>query len=72
VVVDTSLAGTGGSSREAHTDSLAQTIYVREQGHAPGASVQAGTEIRLFTTTDEEAAMEQREALVDSSATPSD
>ena len=71
VVVDTNLAGTGNPSQEASIDSLEQTIYVRDQGHAPGASVQAGTEIRLFTTTDETAAMEQREALADSSVTPS-
>jgi beta-lactam-binding protein with PASTA domain len=69
VVVDTNLAADGDPSRDANVDSLEQEIYVREQGHSPGASVRAGTEIRLFTTTDEEAAAKRRETMADSSAT---
>jgi beta-lactam-binding protein with PASTA domain len=68
VVVDTNLTPDGTPSQDVNVDSLEQAIYVREQGNLPGSSVRAGTEIRLFTTTDEEAALEQREELEDSSA----
>lgn len=66
VVVDTNLASEETSSQDVDVDSLEQEIYVRRQGHTPGDSVRAGTEVRLFTTTDEEDAMERREALEDS------
>ncbi len=62
VVVDTNL------TKEGESDSLEREIYVRKQGHAPRAGVRAGTEIRLFTTTDQTKAMERREALEDSTA----
>jgi beta-lactam-binding protein with PASTA domain len=71
VVVDTNLATGGAASQDANVDSLEQEIYVRRQGHAPGANVRAGTEIRLFTTINEDAAMKRREALEDSSAVSS-
>lgn len=66
VVVDTNLTGDEGLAQDVDVDSLESTIYVRRQGHSPDARVQAGTEIRLFTTTDETEAMERREALEDS------
>ena len=68
VVVDTNLAASD-APQDVNVDSLEQQIYVEEQGHSPGSSVRAGTEIRLFTTTDETAAMERRQALEDTSAT---
>jgi len=66
VVVDTNLTGDEGLAQDVDVDSLESTIYVRRQGHSPDARVQAGTEIRLFTTTDETEAMERRKALEDS------
>lgn len=72
VVVDTNLTPDGTPSQTVNVDSLEQEIYVREQGNVPGSSVRAGTEIRLFTTTDEAAAMKKREALEDSSAVSPD
>jgi beta-lactam-binding protein with PASTA domain len=33
-------------------DTLATPLFVRRQGRTPGTSVRAGTEIRLFTTSD--------------------
>jgi hypothetical protein len=69
VVVDTTL--TTGDARHAAVDSLERTIYVRKQGRTPGIGVRAGTEIRLFTTPDETAAMKRREALEDSAASGS-
>jgi beta-lactam-binding protein with PASTA domain len=65
VVVDTNLVSSG-AAQDVDVDSLEQEIYVREQGRSPGDSVRAGTEIRLFTTPDETAAMKRREALEDS------
>lgn len=53
------------STQDADADSLESAIYVRRQGHDPGASVRAGTEIRLFTTPDASAALERREAVSD-------
>lgn len=69
VVVDTNLSAGGDPSQKLDTDSLEQEFYVRKQGHLPDAEVQAGTEIRLFTTGDKTEAMERREALDDSTAT---
>jgi beta-lactam-binding protein with PASTA domain len=53
IVVDT--AGTDTSAaQQSQTDSTRtpKTFYVRRQGRSPGTEVQAGTEIRLFTTDD--------------------
>jgi beta-lactam-binding protein with PASTA domain len=66
VVVDTDLSADETPSQDVDVDSLEQEIYVRRQGHAPGDSVRAGTEVRLFTTSDEAEAMERREALENS------
>lgn len=43
-------------------------LYVREQGRSPGTSVQAGTEIRLFTTPDQEEAVQQNDSDPDTTA----
>lgn len=65
VVVDTSLTPSFQGA-EAEDEGAAETeIYVRRQGNAPGSSVRAGTEIRLFTTPDQATALERREALTD-------
>jgi len=64
VVVDTNL--TQGSAPSQDLSPSETEIYVRRQRQAPDATVQAGTEIRLFTTPDETAAMERRDALEDS------
>lgn len=72
VVVDTNLTPDGAPSQTVNVDSVEQEIYVREQGNLPGSRVRAGTEIRLFTTTDEAAALRQREALEDSSSVSPD
>ena len=69
VVVDTNLTSTEARPKNVDVDSLEQEIYVRDQGRSPGSSVRAGTEIRLFTTTDETTAMERRQAIEDTSAT---
>jgi beta-lactam-binding protein with PASTA domain len=68
VVVDTNLTADAESGRPVNTDSLERTIYVRRQGQLPGASVRTGTEIRLFTTPDQETALKRREALQDTTA----
>lgn len=68
VVVDTNLAADTDAGRPVDADSLERTIYVRRQGNSPGASVRAGTEIRLFTTPSQETALERREALEDTTA----
>lgn len=70
VVVDTTLTPGEGTAPDINIDSLEQEIYVRRQGNPPGASVRAGTEIRLFTTPDQAAAMKKREAMGDSSEAP--
>lgn len=68
VVVDTDLDPEQEEAQQRGTvdrDSLESEIYVVDQGSPPGSAVQAGTEIRLFTTTDSTEAAEQREALED-------
>lgn len=53
------------------TDSLlkSDSLFVRQQAREPGIRVQAGTEIRLYTTDDAQEAAKQREALMDSDST---
>lgn len=60
VVVDTSMT-TDASAPSDEDDSLESELFVRRQGHSPGSSVRAGTEIRLFTTSDSTRAAELRE-----------
>ena len=73
VIVDTS-----STDREAplSPDSLQDEtpeseLYVRRQGRSPGTSVRAGTELRLFVTTDAEEAAQRRTVIVDTVATDS-
>jgi beta-lactam-binding protein with PASTA domain len=66
VVVDTNL------TKSEESESPERELYIRQQGHSPDTSVRAGTEIRLFTTTDQTEAMERREALGNSTASTSD
>lgn len=61
VVVDTSVASENRPSEQTTDQVSAQSLYVRRQGRAPGTSVRAGTEIRLFTTTDQEEATARRD-----------
>jgi beta-lactam-binding protein with PASTA domain len=71
VIVDTTSAEEDDSTKP-DTSTVPETeLYVREQGRSPGTSVRAGTEIRLFTTTDAEQAAKLREAAADTSATDS-
>jgi len=65
VVVDTSMVEADSTSEEGNQASET-TLFVRRQGRPPGSSVQAGTEIRLFTTDDVEAADSLRRAAPDS------
>jgi beta-lactam-binding protein with PASTA domain len=65
VVVDTSTT-TEASSQDGGTGSGSE-LFVLRQGHSPGSSVPAGTEIRLFTTNDSTEAAAQREAEADTS-----
>lgn len=70
VVVDTTSGDGEEASRETDRPAIPETeLYVREQGRSPGTSVRAGTEIRLFTTTDEEQAAKLREAAADTTNT---
>ena len=63
VVVDTSMVDEEDASEDtAPADSSAKDLFVRRQGRPPGSSVRAGTEIRLFTTTDSESADSLRRA----------
>jgi beta-lactam-binding protein with PASTA domain len=63
VVVDTSMVDDEDASEDtAPADSSAKDLFVRRQGRPPGSSVRAGTEIRLFTTTDSESADSLRRA----------
>ena len=54
-----------------NADQTEQGLFVREQSRPPGASVQTGTEIRLFTTKDSVRAREKRRQIPDSVRTPS-
>lgn len=65
VVVDTSMVDEEGAAENAAADSSAKALFVRRQGRPPGSSVRAGTEIRLFTTTDAESADSLRRAAPD-------
>lgn len=66
VVVDTSMVDEEDASEDtAPADSSAKDLFVRRQGRPPGSSVRAGTEIRLFTTTDSESADSLRRAAPD-------
>ena len=74
VLVDTSLSAEGEppSSPPLAEDSSAAPLYVRRQAHAPGDSVRAGTEIRLYTTDDAEQAAQRREEMTQADSTASD
>jgi beta-lactam-binding protein with PASTA domain len=71
VVVDTSMVETDTTSEESPPSSEAP-LFVRRQGRPPGSSVQAGTEIRLFTTDDAETADSLRQTAPDTAATAPD
>jgi hypothetical protein len=63
VLVDTATTADDApapSMAPATRDSLEQHLYVRRQASAPGDSVRAGTEVRLYTTPDAEKAAELR------------
>lgn len=69
VVVDTSSVTAQSMTRPdaVSADTAAQpSLFVRNQGRAPGASVQAGTEIRLYPTSDSTLARSLRDARPDS------
>lgn len=68
VVVDTNLTADVKPTRSLDTDSLERTVYVRRQGQPPGARVRTGTEIRLFTTPDQDTAQARRETMIDTTA----
>lgn len=74
VLVDTSLSADGETppSSTAPEDSSAAPLYVRRQAHAPGDSVRAGTEIRLYTTDDAEQAAQRREQMLQADSTATD
>jgi beta-lactam-binding protein with PASTA domain len=64
VLVDTTTAAEEApapSLDPAARDSLEKTLYVRRQASAPGDSVRAGTEVRLYTTPDAEKAARLRQ-----------
>lgn len=61
VVVDTSRSGGTSSDTTPDSQLSARDLYVLRQGRDPGTSVRAGTEIRLFTTTDQEEATARRD-----------
>ncbi|MFB6249094.1 MAG: PASTA domain-containing protein [Salinibacter sp.] len=69
VVVDTSIVTNGRAAGDAAPDSSAKELFVRRQGRSPGTSVRAGTEVRLFTTTDSEAADSLRRDALDTGGT---
>ncbi len=66
VVMDTTLTRSSATTENEETPE--SDLYVRRQGDAPGSSVRAGTEIRLFTTPSQATALQHREALKDTSA----
>ena len=71
VIVDTTAEGseeTASQEGTAGAEAKEKDVFVRRQGRAPGTSVRAGTEIRLFTTTDSEEAEDLREEATDSTA----
>jgi len=68
VVVDTSMTDPDSASGETE-EASESTLFVRRQGRPPGSPVQAGTEIRLFTTDDAERADSLRRALLDTTGT---
>lgn len=64
VVVDTSLSTqeeTASQGGDTSTSSGERDLFVRRQGHSPGSSVRAGTEIRLFTTSNPDEAEQLRQ-----------
>ena len=71
VVVDTTMT-TDPSAPNADDAALERELFVKRQGQSPGSSVRAGTEIRLFTTTDSTRAADLREAAADSSGASPD
>ena len=52
IVVDTTAAPSSAERSPSDTTQTLNSLYVRRQGRSPGTEVQAGTEIRLFTTDD--------------------
>lgn len=76
VLVDTSMAPEDDPSPSldaATRDSLENHVYVRRQASAPGDSVLAGTEVRLYTTPNAEKAAKLRQnAKKDTSSTAAD
>lgn len=54
VVVDTSSVGVRPDSQRtpAVSDTMKQALFVRNQGRSPGERVRAGTEVRLYPTSD--------------------
>lgn len=66
VLVDTSTSDDEDPSPASVSpqDSSAASLYVRRQAHAPGDSVRAGTEIRLYTTEDAEQAAQRRDQIM--------
>lgn len=78
VVVDTSASAENSdtttvplSKTDLERDSL---LFVRHQARVPGTSVQAGTEVRLYTTEDAEKAARRRKVVMEedsTAATPS-
>ena len=73
VVVDTTTVDEGDDSGTGPAaDSAATDLFVRRQARPPGSSVRAGTEIRLFTTTDAETADSLRRAALDDGPAPPD
>lgn len=61
VVVDPSVSSESPTSDQTTNRVQNRNLYVRRQGRAPGTSVRAGTEIRLFTTTNQEEATARRD-----------
>lgn len=68
VVVDTSSITVRPDSERTPiaTDTIQQQRFVRNQGRAPGEAVRAGTEVRLYPTSDSTLARSLREARPDS------
>ena len=52
VVIDPNAATDDEGAEAGETSATAAARWVRQQGQAPGSTVRAGTEIRLFTTSD--------------------
>ena len=74
VVVDTASSDEADPSTERSNapESSETDLYVRRQGPSSGTSVRAGTEIRLFTTTDAERAATLRESAADTTSAAAD